>query len=95
MTNAVSREVKGGRSAFFENAESDRLLAMLMQLVTEHWALRERALVLETVLVEKGVLSKDELDQYRADEATDADWDAMSFELIQSVIEAGQNIEKA
>ena len=93
MTDAVSREVKGGRAAFFENPESDRLLAMLMQLVTEHWALRERAMVLENVLVDKGVLSAGELDDYRADAATDAGWDALSFELIQSVVEAGRNIK--
>ena len=93
MTDAVSREVKGGRAAFFENPESDRLLAMLMQLVTEHWALRERAMVLEKLLVDKGVLSAGELDGYRADAATDASWDTMSFELIQSVVEAGRNIK--
>jgi hypothetical protein len=90
----VSRAVQGGRNAFFENAESDRLLAMLMQLVTEHWAVRERMLVLERLLVDKGVLEENELDAYRPDPDRDAHWDAMSFELIQAVVEAGQNIER-
>jgi hypothetical protein len=94
MSNTVSRVVKGGRTAFFENAESDRLLAMLMQLVTEHWAVRERTLVLERLLVDKGVLEEGELDAYRPDADRDAAWDAMSFELMQAVIEAGQNIER-
>ena len=93
MATTVSRRVKGGRNAFFDNAESDRLLAMLMQLVTEHWANRERTLALEQLLVDKGVLTEGELDAYRPDPATDAAWDAMSFELMQSVIESGQNIE--
>ncbi len=94
MTDKVSRVVKGGRTAFFENAESDRLLSMLMQLVTEHWAVRERTLVLERLLVEKGVLEEGELDAYRPDAGCDAAWDMMSFELMQAVIEAGQNIER-
>ena len=108
MSNTVSRVVKGGRTAFFENAESDRLLAMLMQLVTEHWAVRERTLVLERLLVDKGVLEEGELAAYRPDadrdaaerhwrtlySDDDAAWDAMSFELMQAVIEAGQNIER-
>ena len=94
MTAKVSRAVQGGRNAFFENAESDRLLAMLMQLVTEHWAVRERLLVLEQLLVDKGVFENDEIDAYRPDPERDASWDAMSFELIQAVVEAGQNIER-
>ncbi len=94
MSREVSRQVAGGRKAFFENAESDRLLAMLMQLVTEHWALRERALVLEKLLVDKGILTEGELDAFRADADTDAAWDAMSFELIRGVVESGRNIEQ-
>ena len=94
MAGTVSRRVKGGRQAFFESADSDRLLAMMMQLVTEHWATRERVLALEKLLVEKGVLSEAELDQYRPDPETDAAWDAMSFEVMQAIVEAGQNIER-
>lgn len=94
MSREVSRQVAGGRKAFFENAESDRLLAMLMQLVTEHWALRERALVLEKLLIDKGILTEGELDAFRADADTDAEWDAMSFELIRGIVESGRNIEQ-
>lgn len=94
MTAQATRKVKGGRTAFFENPETDRLLSMLMQLVTEHWAVRERSLAMEKLLVEKGVLAEGELDAFRPDADTDAAWDAMSFELMQAVIEAGQNIER-
>ena len=94
MTASVSRTVKGGRAAFFEHADSDRLLAMLMQLVTEHWALKERVLVMERILVDKGLLTEEELDAFRPDADTDVAWDALSFELMQSVIEAARNIER-
>ena len=67
---------------------------MLMQLVTDHWAVRERNLVLERLLVEKGVLAEGALDAFRPDTETDAAWDMLSFELMQAVIEAGQNIER-
>ncbi len=93
MTDPVDRKVKGGRAAFFENPETDRLLAMLMRLVTEHWALRERVLVLEKLLAEQGVIDADALDAFRPDAQTDASWDQESFALIQAVIEAGQNID--
>lgn len=94
MAGTVSRRVKGGRHAFFESADSDRLLAMMMQLVTEHWATRERVLVLEQLLVDKGILNEAEIDQYRPDPKTDAAWDAMSFEVMQAIVEAGRNIER-
>ena len=92
MTDAVDRRVRGGRSAFFDDPDVDRLLAMLMRLVTEHWALKERVLVLEKLLEEAGTLHAGALEDYRPSAETDAAWDAESFALVQAVIEAGQNI---
>ena len=93
MTDSVTRRVKGGREAFFENPETDKLLAMLMRLVTEHWALKERVHTLEALLVDNKLLSGDALESFRPDAAQDAAWDQESFLLIQAVLEAGRNIE--
>ena len=93
MTESVSRTIKGGRAAFFENPDSDRLLAMLMRLMTEHWALKERVMTLEAVLVENNLLPGGELESYQPGKEEDARWSQESFALIQSVIEAAQNIE--
>lgn len=94
MTEQATRKVKGGRAAFFENAESDRLLAMMMRLVTDHWALKERVLMLEEVLVTHGVLTREQLESFQPDDDTNAAWDVESFELVQAIVEAGQNIDK-
>ena len=89
----VTRKVKGGRNAFFENPETDRVLAMLLRLLTEHWTLKERVLTLEKLLTDSGVVSEEALDAFKPDPELDARWDAESFALVQAVIEASQNIE--
>jgi hypothetical protein len=93
MSESVTRQVKGGRAAFFENPETDRLLAMLMRLLTEHWTLKERVLKLEALLTEHGVLSAEALEAFAPNAELDAAWDQESYALVQAVIEAGQNIE--
>ncbi len=93
MTQRVDKAIQGGRAAFFDNPESDRLLAMLMRFMTDHWALKERVLVLEKLLVEKKLLDADSVESFTPDAATDQDWDGQSFEFIRAVVEAAQNIK--
>lgn len=89
----IGRAVRGGRQAFFEHADSDRLLAMLMSLASEHWVLRERVHLLERLLTDKGVLTADELDALQPDAEMDQALDAESFAFIQSIVASAQNIE--
>jgi hypothetical protein len=93
MTKTVDRAVIGGRAAFFEDPESDRLLSMLMRLVTEHWALKERVMTLEAVLAEHKIIPTNALESYLPDADEDARWSQESFDMIRSLIEAAQNIE--
>ena len=95
MPDAVDRDVRGGRSAFFEDADVDRLLAMLTRLMTEHWALKERVMVLENLLAERGVLDAQTIAEWQPPADVDAGWDAESFALVQSVMEAGRNIKRS
>ncbi|MEO0579048.1 MAG: hypothetical protein AAFZ58_10180 [Pseudomonadota bacterium] len=90
----VSGVVRGGRHAFFEHADSDRLLAMLMRFMSEHWVLRERVHHLERLLVDKGVLGPEELESLCLDQAADGALDGESFEFIAAVVAAAQNIER-
>lgn len=94
MNDSLTRKVKGGRRAFFENPETDRLLAMLLRFLTEHWALKERVMSLEATLVEHGVLTAEQLESFEPTAELGANWDQESYALIQAVIEAAQNIEK-
>ncbi len=94
MSDNVTRKVEGGRRAFFENAETDRLLAMLLRLLTDHWALKERVMSLEQLLVEHGVLTQEQLESFEPATEVGAQWDQESYALVRAVIEAAQNIEK-
>ncbi|MEM9529851.1 MAG: hypothetical protein AAGA23_02910 [Pseudomonadota bacterium] len=89
----LSRTVRGGRKAFFDDPNADRLLAMLARLLESHWALRERCAVLEKLLVSKGVLGPLELEAFELDAEADAALDAESAELIRDVLGAARNIE--
>ena len=93
MTKPVQKTIKGGRAAFFDSADTDRLLSMLMKLMSEHWALRERVLALETLLAEKNILPADAMESFVPTGSQDASWDQESFAFIQSVIEAAQNVD--
>ena len=93
MNDAVRRTVKGGRAAFFENPESDRLLAMMMQFMSEHWVLKERVSVLEALLEQNGILPSDAVEQYQPSPEEEGKWGQQSFEFIQKVVQAAQNID--
>ena len=93
MTERATRKVKGGRDAFFENAETDRVLAMLLRLLTDHWALKERVMTLESLLVEHGVLTQAQLESFEPGADLDGHWDQESYALVKAVIDAAQNIE--
>lgn len=94
MADSIDGAVRGGRAAFFADPDTDRLLAMLMRMVTEHWALRERVLTLEALLTERGIIDAETIATYRPTPETDAAWDAESYALMQAIIEAAQNIER-
>ncbi|MEM8984256.1 MAG: hypothetical protein AAGC71_14580 [Pseudomonadota bacterium] len=94
MNDDVSRVVRGGRDAFFEHADSDRLMAMLLRFMSEHWVLRERVQLLEQLLADKGVLEAGELESAVASEESDTALDQQSFAFIEAVIASAQNIER-
>lgn len=94
MSDSVERSVKGGRAAFFEDPDVDRLLAMLTRLMTEHWALKERVMALEKILAESGALDEAALEVWQPSAETDAEWDRESFALVKAIVEAGRNIKR-
>ncbi|MFK7956506.1 MAG: hypothetical protein AB8B96_10445 [Lysobacterales bacterium] len=89
----LSREVKGGRKAFFDDPDVDRLLAILTRLLEEHWALRERHTVLEKLLADKGLVSPEEMENYAFSESESGSLDAAAGKLIRDVMGAARNID--
>ncbi|MET0364959.1 MAG: hypothetical protein ABW169_09920 [Sphingobium sp.] len=60
----LSRFSKGKRSLFFNNEETEHLLAMTLEIATELAVAYNRISRLEHVLIESGVVSQNLLDAY-------------------------------
>ena len=86
------KTVKAGRPAFFKDPEVDRLLAIIVRLMTEHSVLNERVKALESLLIDSGALSEDALQQFEPSESQDNEWAQARIQLIKDVLESGANI---
>jgi hypothetical protein len=66
MKRARSAQVREQRARrlFFSDAAPDKLLAMLLTLSSEVWAMRERLAAWEAIAMRKGTLLDKELDTY-------------------------------
>ena len=72
---------------FFEDPALDRALGMVMTLAAELYVTRDRLRVMETVLVERGVLESDELERFEVPETERADWDADRDAFVKAIME--------
>lgn len=88
------KAVKAGRPAFFSDPEIDRLLAIIVRLMTEHSVLTERVKTLETLLIDSGAISPEALEAFEPSAEQDAVWGQERFQLIKDVLESGANITK-
>ena len=70
----ISRTIKGGRKTFFDDPAIDQVVAMLLELLQEHWVLRERVLSLEKIIEKNGVMSADDLESFEPDADLAADF---------------------
>ena len=82
----LSRRIKGGRKYFFQDPATDALLASLLKLMAEHWVVRERLMSLETLVLRKGLVSREEIDDFEPDAEQAAAWAAANAELIRKVL---------
>jgi hypothetical protein len=90
--NVDKKAVKAGRPAFFSDPEIDRLLAIIVRLMTEHSVLNERVKSLEALLAQSGVITGEALEQFEPTQEQDAQWAQARFRLIKDVLESGANI---
>ena len=88
------KAVKAGRPAFFSDPEIDRLLAIIVRLMTEHSVLNERVKTLEALLIASGAISPETLEAFEPSAEQDAEWGQERFQLIKDVLESGANIVK-
>ena len=90
--SADDKTVRGGRPSFFRNPESDRLLAIIVRLLTEHSVLAERVKTLEALLDQAGIISSDQIEAFEPNQELDEAWMLALMQLIKDVLESGANI---
>ena len=90
--SAGDKTVRGGRPSFFSNPESDRLLAIIVRLLTEHSVLAERVKTLEALLDQAGIISSDQIEAFEPNQDVDEAWMLARMQLIKDVLESGANI---
>lgn len=64
----MAKKAKGKRPFYFDNPESDKLLAIALALAGEVSVLRERIDTLERLVQAKSILSIEEIETYQPDE---------------------------
>ncbi|MBD2097964.1 hypothetical protein H6F90_23105 [Trichocoleus sp. FACHB-591] len=86
---------KGKRPLYFENPETDKLLAMVLVLAEEVSVLRDRLDTVERLAQAKGLLSHAEIDAYQPDpqaaaerEQQRAAYIARILRIVQADVEA-------
>lgn len=64
----MSRKAKGKRPHFFDNPESDQLLAIIMAVAGELAVTRDRLDTVERLLEAKGTLARTDIEAYEPDD---------------------------
>ena len=82
----LSRRIKGGRKYFFQDSATDALLASLLKLMAEHWVVRERLMSLETLILGRGLLTREEVEEFEPDAEQAGAWAAANAEMIRKVL---------
>ena len=90
--SADDKTVRGGRPSIFSNPESDRLLAIIVRLLTEHSVLAERVKTLEALLDQSGIITNDQIEAFEPNQDVDEAWMLARMQLIKDVLESGANI---
>ena len=88
MSELISKKVKGGRRFFFEQAETDMLLSMLLSLMAEHSSVKDRLVKLESFLSDKGLLEDEELASFTPSNEISNAMDIERMKMIKDVSQA-------
>ena len=65
----IQLDTRGRRPAFFEAAEVDALMTALLETMSQLWATRSQVRVLEQILLDKALVTAEELERFELPEA--------------------------
>lgn len=70
---SLPRSSKGQRPTFFDDPSIDQMMTFFFELMTEVAVLRERTDTIERLLDDKGLVSRADIEAYRADAAVETE----------------------
>lgn len=85
----MAKKAKGKKPIYFENPESDKLLAMVLALTGEVSVLHERLDTIERLALTKGLISVEEIENYQPNEQVEQEreqWRQAYLERILRVV---------
>jgi hypothetical protein len=88
-------KAKGKRPYFFDNADTERVLNIVMTLAQETAVLRERLDTIERLLEAKGVVNRSDIDAFAPDKAAAAERGLMMQEFIARILRITQQDREA
>ena len=73
------------KAQYLPDPHVDNLTAVVMRLGTEFWAMRRRLMVMESLLAQKKVVTREAIESYTPTEEEAKAWDAERDDLIDRV----------
>jgi len=86
----MPRKAKGKRPSFFKDPDIDKVMGILMALAGEVSVLRERIDTVERLAMEKGLVSKEEIDAFVPDQEVANQRDLWREEYIERILRVVQ-----
>ena len=71
---------------FFDDPALDRALGLIMTLAAELHVARDHTRVLESILVEKGLIGPEDVQHYEPPESERAKWDARRDDFVAALM---------
>jgi len=69
----LPRQSKGKRSQFYDDPAIDQVMTLMLELMAEMSAMRERVDTVERLLDERGVVSRQDIETYKPSPAVEAE----------------------
>ena len=93
--NLAGTRARGKRPYFFKDPDVERVLSIAMVVAMEHAVTRQRLDALERLIEQKGLFTREELEQFRPDAAAEAQRTRWAPEYIARVLRIVQQDTEA
>ncbi|GGA46840.1 hypothetical protein [Okeania sp. KiyG1] len=89
----IPKQAKGKRPVYLDNIDNDKLLAIIMALAGEVSVLRERLDTIEKLLVAKGIISSEDIENYQPDAQVNEEREQWRTDYITRILRVIENLK--